>query len=107
MVGQGAPASKSWVLALKALQNSIIFSPFWPNAGPTGGDGLAFPAGICNFIYPLISFSNTLHSKDALRVKIARPCLSSFSMLKTKPAVKYFKRLKRRSPKVPVIYLPL
>src|SRR5210317_984178 len=41
-----------WVLALKALQNSIILTPCCPSAGPTGGEGLAPPAGICNFIYP-------------------------------------------------------
>ena len=52
-----APASIDWVLALNALQNSMIFSPFWPRAGPTGGDGLAFPAGICNLIYPTIFFA--------------------------------------------------
>ena len=32
-----------------------MFNPFWPNAGPTGGAGLAEPAGICNFIYPKIN----------------------------------------------------
>ena len=36
----------SCVLALNALQNSIMFTPCCPNAGPTGGAGLAFPAGI-------------------------------------------------------------
>jgi hypothetical protein len=34
-----------------------MFTPFCPNAGPTGGDGLALPAGICNFINPLIFFA--------------------------------------------------
>src|SRR5574340_536146 len=36
------------VLALKVLQTSIILTPCCPSAGPTGGDGLAFPAGICS-----------------------------------------------------------
>ncbi len=33
----------SWdlVFSLKALQNSMIFTPCWPNAGPTGGEGVA------------------------------------------------------------------
>src|SRR5204863_6549562 len=31
------------------LQNSMMLTPCWPNAGPTGGEGLAFPAGICSF----------------------------------------------------------
>ena len=35
-----------WVLALNALQNSMILTPCWPSAGPTGGDGFAFPPGI-------------------------------------------------------------
>jgi len=30
-----------FVFSLKALQNSIILSPCWPNAGPTGGAGFA------------------------------------------------------------------
>src|SRR5574340_1486505 len=38
--------SWDWVLALQVLQNSIIFTPCCPRAGPTGGEGLAFPAGI-------------------------------------------------------------
>src|SRR6266851_1504466 len=40
--------SPSWLLvwALKPLQNSMMLTPCWPRAGPTGGDGLAFPAVI-------------------------------------------------------------
>ena len=34
-----------WVLALKDLQNSIMFIPYCPKAGPTGGAGVALPAG--------------------------------------------------------------
>src|SRR2546426_909054 len=26
----------------------MILTPCWPRAGPTGGEGLAFPAGICS-----------------------------------------------------------
>src|ERR1700704_3083778 len=40
----------SFVLALKSLQNAIILTPCWPSAGPTGGAGLAAPAGICSLI---------------------------------------------------------
>src|SRR5215212_8643028 len=36
------PAS-FWVWALKALTNSMMFTPCWPRAGPTGGAGLAWP----------------------------------------------------------------
>src|SRR6478752_7436137 len=35
-----------WVWALNALQNSMMFTPCWPSAGPTGGAGLACPPGI-------------------------------------------------------------
>src|SRR5262245_59760359 len=38
------------VLALKALQKSIMLTPCWPKAGPTGGAGVAFPAGICSLM---------------------------------------------------------
>ena len=34
------------VCALNVLQNSMILTPRWPSAGPTGGDGFAAPAGI-------------------------------------------------------------
>ena len=34
-----------WVCALNALQNSMMFTPCWPSAGPTGGAGFACPAG--------------------------------------------------------------
>src|SRR4051794_3525540 len=43
------PAS-SCVWALNALQNSMMFTPCCPSAGPTGGAGLAAAAGICSFI---------------------------------------------------------
>jgi hypothetical protein len=44
--GIGKPGSTLCVAALNALQKSIIFNPRWPKAGPTGGLGFAFPAGI-------------------------------------------------------------
>src|SRR5215510_10832168 len=37
------------VWALNPLQNSMMFTPCCPSAGPTGGEGFAFPAGICSF----------------------------------------------------------
>ena len=40
------PGAESAVVALKALQNSMMFTPCWPSAGPTGGAGFACPAGI-------------------------------------------------------------
>src|SRR5215212_12161237 len=38
------------VCALNALQNSMMFTPCWPSAGPTGGAGLACPPGICSLM---------------------------------------------------------
>src|SRR5216684_1004092 len=38
------------VRALNVLQNSMMFTPCWPSAGPTGGAGVAWPAGICNLM---------------------------------------------------------
>src|SRR5215208_4208667 len=45
------PAS-CWVCALKALQNSMMLTPCWPRAGPTGGAGVAAPAWICSLMKP-------------------------------------------------------
>src|SRR5438132_11640078 len=40
----------SAVWALNALQNSMMLTPCWPSAGPTGGAGFAWPPGICSLI---------------------------------------------------------
>src|ERR1700722_12424458 len=50
VTGIGMPFSWSWVLALNALQNSMMLRPRWPKAGPMGGDGFAEPAGTCNLM---------------------------------------------------------
>src|SRR5882757_6825718 len=44
------------VAALYALQNSMMLTPCWPSAGPTGGAGLACPAWICSLISPTAFF---------------------------------------------------
>src|SRR5499427_1880416 len=46
--GRISPSSRP-VWALNPLQNSMMFTPCWPSAGPTGGEGFALPAGICSF----------------------------------------------------------
>src|SRR6202020_1489159 len=55
--------SPSWsladVLALKPLQNSIMLTPLGPSAVPTGGAGVALPAGICSFTEPVTFFAIT------------------------------------------------
>ena len=48
--GTGMPGSMPWVAALNSLQNSMMFRPRWPSAGPIGGDGLALPAGTCSLM---------------------------------------------------------
>ncbi len=42
---------------MNSFTNCIILTPLDPNAGPTGGAGVAFPASICNLIKLLISLS--------------------------------------------------
>src|SRR6201989_3014552 len=44
------------VAALYALQNSMMLTPCWPSAGPTGGAGVGCPAWICSFISPATFF---------------------------------------------------
>src|SRR5215470_1673668 len=46
-----------FVTALNSLQNAMMVTPCWPSAGPTGGAGLACPAGICHLICPVIFFA--------------------------------------------------
>src|SRR4029453_10055363 len=55
--GTGAPFSRSCVAAVNPLQNSMMWTPRWPSAGPIGGDGLAMPAGTCSLMYPVIFFA--------------------------------------------------
>src|SRR4029077_13389523 len=57
MTGIGMPFSIFWVWALNALQNSMMLRPHWPSAGPIGGDGLAAPAGTCNWRDPVTFFA--------------------------------------------------
>src|SRR5437762_4028528 len=45
------------VAALKSLQNAMMFTPRGPRAVPTGGAGLACPAGICSLIWATISLA--------------------------------------------------
>src|SRR5213592_4675090 len=45
------------VLALNALQKSMMLTPCGPSAVPTGGAGVALPAGICNLTCPVTFFA--------------------------------------------------
>src|SRR4051812_3032982 len=53
------------VCALKALQNSMMLTPCWPSAGPTGGAGLAWPPGIWSLMRVRTFFA------------MSRPCVPS------------------------------
>ena len=55
--GSIRPGSTFCVWALNALQNSMMFRPRWPSAGPMGGDGFALPAGTCSLMKPTIFFA--------------------------------------------------
>src|SRR5438445_11730453 len=50
----------AWVAALNSLQKPMMFTPCWPSAGPTGGEGFAFPAGSCSLTIPVTFFISTL-----------------------------------------------
>src|SRR5436305_6325710 len=45
------------VRALKFFTKSMMLTPAWPSAGPTGGAGVAAPAGICSFTIPMTFFA--------------------------------------------------
>src|SRR5262249_62342687 len=46
----------SRVASLYSLTNWPMFTPCWPSAGPTGGAGVAWPAGIWSLTSALTSF---------------------------------------------------
>src|ERR687897_2564883 len=46
-----------WVRALNCFTNSMMLTPCGPSAVPTGGAGVAAPAGHCNFTIALIFFA--------------------------------------------------
>src|SRR5260221_592887 len=56
----------SLVAALNSLQKPMMLTPCWPNAGPTGGAGLAWPAGICNLICPVTFFAIKIFFKPRM-----------------------------------------
>src|SRR5262249_32426723 len=62
--------SCAWVCALKALQNSMMFTPRCPSAGPTGGLGFACPAGICSLISATTFLAMSLGFLDLHEVEL-------------------------------------
>src|SRR5437868_4671165 len=55
------------VWALNALQNSMMLTPCWPSAGPTGGAGLAWPPGIWSLIRVRIFLAMTSYARARLK----------------------------------------
>src|SRR5499427_11132516 len=56
--GMISPSISFWLVrALNCLQNSMMLICAWPSAGPTGGAGVALPAGICSFTDPVTFFA--------------------------------------------------
>src|SRR5262252_7452649 len=56
--GTISPSSSFWLVrALNCLQNSMMLICACPSAGPTGGAGVALPAGICSFTDPVTFFA--------------------------------------------------
>src|SRR5213593_525123 len=72
MVTTTGRINPSWlpVWALKPLQNSMMLTPCWPSAGPTGGDGFALPAGICSFTIACTFFIARSHASDPLHLVV-------------------------------------
>src|SRR5215467_9698887 len=54
------------VFALKFLQKSMMFTPCSPSAVPTGGAGVALPAGICSFTIAFTFFAIFQHRSLAV-----------------------------------------
>src|SRR5438309_1618940 len=65
----------AWVCALNSLQKPMMFTPCWPSAGPTGGEGFAFPAGSCSLTIPVTFFT----SPPLLRPLGLRPAVGGLS----------------------------
>src|SRR5437868_6240851 len=55
------------VCALNALQNSMMLTPCWPSAGPTGGAGFACPPGICSLISVITFFAMSVQFLDLVK----------------------------------------
>src|SRR2546426_1627084 len=83
------------VAALNSLQNPMMLTPCWPSAGPTGGDGFAFPAGSCSFTIPVTFFaiaslsrgSSGLERTASHRDHVFSTCMKSSSTGVARPKI--------------------
>src|ERR671928_988428 len=60
------------VAALYALQNSMMLTPCWPSAGPTGGAGVAAPALIWSLMTAVNRFLGGMSSFSCTRGRSGR-----------------------------------
>lgn len=59
---------RTWVAALYSLQNPMMLTPAAPRAGPTGGEGLALPAGRAS----LMIFDTARGKRGVVNTEISR-----------------------------------
>src|SRR5438477_7544057 len=57
------------VRSLYSFKNAIMLMPCWPNAGPTGGAGVALPAGSCSVMTALTFFAIQALLDDPLHLQ--------------------------------------
>src|ERR1700733_6062566 len=69
--GMIMPSGSLAVLALNCLQKSMMFTPCGPSAVPTGGAGVAFIAGNCNFTVACTFFAILFPCPYKRRVRVA------------------------------------
>src|SRR5438093_1414481 len=72
MTGMIMPSPALAVWALKFLQKSMMFTPCCPSAGPTGGAGVALPAGHCSFTTAVILFAILVKFLFEQRCRVSR-----------------------------------
>src|SRR5580704_10629804 len=75
-----------WVTALNSLQKAIILTPFCPRAGPTGGAGLAWPAGICSLMVATTSFAIVFNVVIQFLNQLSSFNLPIFQLDRSRPA---------------------
>src|SRR3954469_22637737 len=77
VISTGRIVSWPCVRALNSLQKAMMLMPCGPSAVPTGGAGLAFPAGIWSFTKPDTFF--------AIALLCVYPCGRNFHCCFTSP----------------------
>src|ERR1043166_5621137 len=82
--GRMSPAC-FWVAALNSLQNAMMLTPRGPSAVPTGGAGLACPAGICSLICATTSlairFRQNEQNEQNLQNSFLQKILKAFRLI--------------------------